>query len=215
MRDDRGFTLVEMLVAMAMFSILIIIAVTAAIQLSRASVTASSRSESSSAILNAFQLLDRQVRYADGINYAGVGTSGASYVEFRSPARPNPSDPSVTDPATCSQWRFLPSTGVLQSRSWNDVIGVTLPGWQTRATDVAGLAGSEYPFTVYPATVSGSAYQRLGLELEAGGAKSEDKTQIDTVFVARNSSISSPSNADSNGDGKSDVPVCNPTGYRP
>jgi len=53
------------------------------------------------------------------------------------------------------------------------------------------------------------------LTLQAGDPVIGGETSIDAVFVARNSSLLSPSNIDVNNDGNSDNPVCRPTGSRP
>jgi len=60
-----------------------------------------------------------------------------------------------------------------------------------------------------------STQQQLRLTLESGDAAIGGETSIDSVFVARNSSVLSPSNVDVNNDGNSDNPVCRPTGSRP
>lgn len=207
---DRGFTLTEVLIAMMVFSLIIALSAVAVTQLARAATDASVRSQSSTNVLLAFQTLDRQVRYSSAINYPGVGTGGASYVEFRTLAASSP-----TGQDLCTQWRYLPTTGILQMRQWRDTPSPALPAWTTKASLVATPASTTYPFQLYPATASGNTTQSLHLVLEAGGARAEGRTEVDTILVARNSSLASASNPDANGDGQSDTPVCRPVGSRP
>ncbi len=54
------------------------------IGLLRTTADAESRSRTASAIVTVTQLLDRQARYADSINFPGTGASGARYIESRS-----------------------------------------------------------------------------------------------------------------------------------
>lgn len=206
--DDRGYTLVELSVSMFIFSILGAVVLTALIGLSRSTSDAQERSLSASSIVSVTQSLDRQVRYADSINYPGTGTADRRYIEFRTPAASSP-----TGATQCTQWRYLPAEGRLESRTWRDGVAPTLPPFTTRMTGIERRAGTDYPFEMVPATPSGSLVQRLRITIEAGSPRTGSESSL--AFVARNSSVQSPSNVDANGDGRSDTPICNPTGYRP
>ena len=205
---DRGFTLIELLVAMMVFSIFIAVAITAVVQVSRTTLATQSRATSAEADLNAFQNLDREVRYADSINFPGISATGRRYVEFRLPAAST-----ASGLAECYQWRFDPATSVIQRRHWIDQTGVALPSFTTMVTNVADLGGSTYPFVMQPASSGGLPVQQLQIRISSG--LSSGATDITTSFVAKNTSTSSPSNADLNGDGSSDTPVCLATGNRP
>src|SRR5690554_5727752 len=198
--DDSGFTLIELLVAMALFTIFIGLFLTAVVALIRGTGQAKITAETSSQALLVFQSIDRQVRYADAINAPGNGTSGARYIEYRIPGE---SAPSGVD--TCHQWRFVPSSGRIQTRQWSDVTGHTPGAWSTKLTTANAPvpANPNYPFALIPATPSGSAKQQFALTINAGSPTYKAKADVTSVFVARNSSISSPSN------------VCLTTGSRP
>jgi prepilin-type N-terminal cleavage/methylation domain-containing protein len=206
-RGDRGYTLIELTISMFVFSILAAVVLTALIGLSRATSDAQARSISASGIVSVTQGLDRQVRYADSINYPGTGTLGRKYIEFRTPAAS-----SATGFTQCTQWRFWPAEGRIETRTWRD--GTTPPtAWATRMTEVIDRNVATYPFEMIPANPSGSLAQRLRITIEAGSARTGSESSL--AFVARNSSVQSPSNVDANLDGSSDSPICNPTGYRP
>lgn len=205
---ESGFSLMELVVAMGIFTIFVAMFMTAVINLTQGATRAQLTAEASSGVLTVFQNLDRQVRYADAINFPG-DAGGATYIEFRTPASSAP-----TEVTTCTQYRFLPTEGRIESRSWPDVAGATPTAWSTKLTTVIDKPGANYPFKLIPATSTGSARQQLELRLEAGNESMDAGAAISTTFVARNSGTTSPSNSDSNGDGQSDAPVCLSTGSR-
>jgi prepilin-type N-terminal cleavage/methylation domain-containing protein len=208
--DDSGFTLVELIVAMAVFAIFLTMLIASVIGITRASSRAQLLTQSSSSVLAVFQNLDRQIRYANAINFPGTGASGARYVEFRTG-----SDSSSSGVTTCTQWRFNPTTKTIQSRQWPDVTGATATAWSTKITTVVNLGGATYPFQMIPAAVNGSAMQQLVLSVSSGTDLTTPGAAISTTFVARNSSIQSPSNSNVVVAGTSDTPVCLATGSRP
>jgi prepilin-type N-terminal cleavage/methylation domain-containing protein len=201
-RDDSGFSLVELIIAMAIFSIFITILLASILGITRASNKAQVVSQTSTGVLSVFQTLDRQIRYADAINYQGAGPTGIQYIEFRTPAASSPSGVSI-----CTQWRFVPTTKVIQSRTWNE--GAT-PGtvWMTNLANVVNDGGANYPFQLLPASaaVGASLFQQLKLTVDAGNSPVSGAS-ITTTFVARNSTAS-PSNASTLVAGVSDTPVC-------
>src|SRR5690606_23012710 len=109
----------------------------------------------------------------------------------------------------------------LQVRTWRDIPTATRTDWNTIATDVRNdLSGSSpnLPF-VLNAAGGTETRQQLVVSFDVGrGAAGADATtgaDVGTVFVARNSSESSPSNADLNLDHVSDTPVCSSHLERP
>jgi len=208
--DESGFTLVELIVAMTIFAIFLSMLVASVIGITRASSRTQLLTQSSSAVLAVFQNLDRQIRYANAINFPGVGPSGARYIEFRTGADSSPSG--VT---TCTQWRINPATKSIQSRTWQDVTGAVASGWSTKITTVVDLGGANYPFKMIPAAVNGSAMQQLVLSVSSGTDLITPGAAISSTFVARNSSIQSPSNPNVIVAGTSDTPVCLASGSRP
>ncbi|WP_159078208.1 PulJ/GspJ family protein [Salinibacterium hongtaonis] len=208
--EQSGFTLIEMVVAVGIFAIFMSLFLSAVIGLTRGTTQAKLNAETSSEVLIVFRAMDRQVRYADAINFPGVGSSGAKYVEFRTP-----SSSSVSGLTMCTQWRFTPAKGTMESRQWQDIAGATPSPWSVKTASMIDTAGANYPFKMAPATTTGSARQQLVLTLNAGNPDANAVSEVSTTYVARNSSILSESNADANGDGQSDHLICNRTGLRP
>lgn len=208
--DDGGLTLIEAIISMAIFAIFVAILMTSTVSLTRAASRAEIVARSANSVLTVFQNLDRDVRYADAINFPGLGASGAEYVEFRVPRRNTTTNP------TCTQWRFNSNTGLLQMRRWDDLGSNSSPtAWSTQLTRVVNDPAPGYPFAMVPAKLGGSTMQQLTLTVSAGTLDPTFGAEVSTGFVARNSSIQSPSNSDAAAAGKSDTPVCTFSGSRP
>lgn len=207
---DDGVTLLELIVAMGIFLIFVALILGTTVTLARSASRTQLVAESSNSTLTLFASLDRQTRYADSINFPGAGaTAGSRYVEFRVPGV------SVATGGTCTQWRFRPDLSRIESRSWQDLPGVVAPiAWGTKLTNVIDDGGASYPFALIAASNGGSTMQQFVITVHAGNASLNAGAAMNTMFVARNSSILSPSNADANNDGVSDVSVC-PGGNRP
>jgi len=211
--DDAGITLIEVLTAMVIFSVVVAISFSGMVIMTRNTVRSQQTTASADDLRLVFQRLDRQVRYAESINYPGVGPSGARYVEFRTGATV-----SKTGVAVCSQWRYVPSTKVLQRRQWNDGAGATPGAWQTvikNVADDATATATTYPFAVSKADGT-HPHQVLTLRVVASRSTvPAPAADTQTALVARNSTERSLSNADNNGDGASDTPICTTGTSRP
>ncbi|ASD23182.1 hypothetical protein B7495_14570 [Cryobacterium sp. LW097] len=201
-------TLLELIVAMGIFLVFMALILTTTVTLAQSATRAQMTAEASNSTLVVFGNFDRQVRYSEAINFPGTGSTGARYVEYRSPGN------STTD-ATCTQWRFVPSLNRLEFRSWKDVSGVVLPGFSTKLTNVIDDGGSDYPFKLTPADLNGSELQQLTVSVHSGNARLNAEAAMSTTFTARNSSLDSASNKDADNNQVSDTPICNVTGYRP
>ena len=205
--DASGFSLIELIVAMSIFTIFIAVFLAAVVGLARGATQAQVRAEATTGVLQVFQNIDRQVRYADAINYPGLGlASGYRYIEFRTPA-----SSSVTNKTTCTQWRYLPDLNRIESRQWEDSSGSVATNWNTKLTTVIDRPEVTYPFELIPA--AGNARQELKLTIEAGNSSVAASSEIETTFVARNSK-GSPTSIVGAG-GQSVSPVCQRAALRP
>jgi prepilin-type N-terminal cleavage/methylation domain-containing protein len=205
-RDDAGFSLTEVMVTMAVMSVVMVVFTAAILQVYRTSGKAESISIVQSQLKIAFQRFDRQVRYSSWIAQPGkVGT--AWYVEWAG-----------YDGSQCYQLRLetAPASGqegpnnargVLQMRTWPRATppAAGTPG-QTIANNLMA-PDSSGPFERQAAGVStGSGtgsdftpdFQRLRVRLTA--QRGDSTAQVDTTFTALNTSRNTPATNDcSNG----------------
>lgn len=209
---DEGYTIIEVIVSIGIFTLFIAMMLTTIVAISQSATRTQLVGESTNGAITVFGALDRQARYSDSINYPGTNY-GKRWVEFRTPAE------STKDRITmCTQWMYDPAAAVLKSRTWNDTAGSAVKPWVVRLTNVINDGpgpGSTYPFTLVPAGDNGSSLQQLVVALHAGNKARNEGAQFTSSFVARNSSIKSPSNVDNNNDKSSDTPVCTRSGSLP
>lgn len=205
---DAGLTLTELLVSMGIFTIVLVVFMGGLLTMTRSTVRAQDVTDAGDALRKAFQTMDREIRYSSSINLPGTGPSGAHYVEFITTERPDDQEP------LCTQWRYDPSARTLQVRTWLDVPSATRGGWRMIATDVRNDVTGTSPRLPFVVKTAGGTFTRQQLEvnLDVGrgdpGPGQTTGADVATTFVARNSSYQSPSNADLDGDGQSDTPVC-------
>jgi prepilin-type N-terminal cleavage/methylation domain-containing protein len=188
--DDRGVTLVEVSVGMAIMSVFAAIFTSAMLQVYRSVNTTESRSWAATQVQVAFQRLDKEIRYAKKINTpALVGTKW--YVEYLTYAMPSGSSTGVW---TCHAVRLNGTS--LQVLSWSKDATPDPSAFATIMSDVQATDSTAGPFSI-PAAVSGANdLQQLRLAVTArGGTNSTAASgQLDVTFTALNSSSTAKTN---------------------
>ena len=143
--EDSGFTIVELVVAMSIFTIVLAIYFSALISMSKTTVRAQGAVDASDALRATFNVLDHQVRYASAINIPGKGTSSSAwYVEFEATKLPQGA------PNMCYQWRLDPTTHVLSTRTWTEDGTSVVTAWRGVSWNVQAAGGAS-PFEFTPA----------------------------------------------------------------
>jgi type II secretory pathway component PulJ len=175
-------TLAELMVAMAVTSVVMLVATAGMVQMYRAGNRTDVLSGEMTQLQTAFQALDRSVRYATAISQPNTSPSagGDWYVEWSS------LDGTTT---ACSQLRLDPSAGLLQRRS--EPAAGQLGAWATVASFLAGTQ----PFTLEPASTSGYPHQRLTVDVTvrpATGSSSSARRSIFS-FTALNTTLATVS----------------------
>lgn len=196
-RDDSGFTLVELMAAMFIFSILLVIFTAGISAMSRSTVRVTATGEAMTDLNRLYNRLDKEVPYASAINRS-VQSGGDWYLEYYTESTEAGTRP------FCTQYRLDTSAGVVQARRWNTQGALGLTPWSTLAVDVVPRGGS--PFVMHPANDT-YVRQRLTLAVDVDQPATPTQ-QLDTTFVARNTDSETGTNPDQNGDGRSDHEVC-------
>jgi prepilin-type N-terminal cleavage/methylation domain-containing protein len=179
---QSGFTIIELMVAMLVFSIFLAIITTSILALTRSGTRIQVAAVSTNQELSVFQRLDKAIRYADGINPQGTGAID-TYIEFRTPG--NSTASGVT---TCTQWRYDPVAATVASRTWKDGNFSTVTAWSVMLTNVANDGGANYPFQYIAPDNAGRSLEEMVLTLDAGNTVVKGAA-ISTTFVARNSAV--------------------------
>jgi prepilin-type N-terminal cleavage/methylation domain-containing protein len=147
--DDRGVTLVEVLVSMSIMSIVGAMVTVGLVQIHRLTSRSEARSTAQSQVRLAMLRLDKEVRYAAAISQEGV-VGNDQYAEFLV---------ANATSAQCVQLRV--SGGQLQRRTWTHQASPVRPtAWTPIASDVT----SPRPFR-FIAPDGDVEYQRLEISL--------------------------------------------------
>jgi prepilin-type N-terminal cleavage/methylation domain-containing protein len=186
-RDDRGMSMVELTVGMVVMSVMMAMFMTSVVQIFRAANKTDNIATSQSQISIAFQRLDTEIRYAEGLSTPT--TSAPWYVEFVTAA---------TGTAICTQLWLDTTAGQLKRRTWTQggsysrIVGVPLASGITPTAGGGPPAGQ--PFRVLSPDTTYNV-QRLQLRLTAttGGGTSGSTQNLDVTFTAMNTSMSTAS----------------------
>ena len=189
--DETGTSLLEVVVGLAIMSIFMGMFTTAILTMTTGTTKSQAINLASGQLNQAFQNLDKTVRYATAISTPGVGTpSGDAYVEFRS---------TNTGSEVCTQLRADIASQQLQRRTWTIVNSVasTASGWAPLASGISNggvTSGTDQPFALVPIASSSVAFQQLVVNLVAptGNGASKTTSRSSLTFTAVNSTIPVP-----------------------
>lgn len=119
--EEDGFSLIELLVSMAILAVLFTVVISATTTMFRDVRKQTGATDSTSQSRKVTTLFDKTVRYANFVTLPGSNAGGtATYVEWRTGV-------SMTSPQTCTQWRYTPATKKLEQRSWSTTAPVSVP----------------------------------------------------------------------------------------
>ncbi|MFI6072033.1 type II secretion system protein J [Actinoplanes sp. NPDC051343] len=188
-KNDEGYSLLEVMMAMVCTGILMTLVTSAVIQIYHSVNSVDAVSAAQSQIDTAFSRLDKEVRYARGISDPAA-VSGDPYVEYLL---------SADSVDTCVELRLRTSTGELQRRQWVKNQSPLVPtAWQTLASSV--IAATPFAVTsTRPVLPSDSPYQSLTLDvtsvtgggsgLSASAARAGSRRETTVTFTALNAII--------------------------
>src|SRR5690554_6186509 len=105
-RED-GMTLVELIVAMGILTIMLTVSMAAITTMTKDAVRSKSVTDAADQLRVTFQQMDKEIRYASAINAQG-STSTGYYVEYLVEAN------AASGAEQCVQWRYVTASGELQ-----------------------------------------------------------------------------------------------------
>jgi len=130
---ESGTTMIEIVVAMVIMTIAGSIFVGAVVSLSRTTNYAQAVTDSATNTNQAYQALDRTVRYASAISQPGLGVGATKhwYVELQD---------TTSGTAECTQLRVNTTTQQLQRRTWPATGVAPINGWVPIASGITNGA---------------------------------------------------------------------------
>ncbi|MFI7599399.1 type II secretion system protein J [Actinoplanes sp. NPDC049681] len=173
---DAGFTLLELMVSLAILSVAVSIFMTGLVQIFRSTSKIESASIAQSQVETAYDRLDREVRYASALSIQDV-VNGDPYIEYRT---------ENSGASLCTELRLHVADQQLQRRTWVDgPAPITPTPWVPLASGVSGA----HPFTSFDADGTND-WQRLTIDLTAvaGGEGGVTSKSLTVTFTALNTS---------------------------
>jgi len=205
-RDERGSSLLEVMVGMAIGLIFLGVFTGAIVMLFQTSNRANALTASSGQTDVAFARLDKSIRYASEISKPGTTATGW-YVEFMTKA---------TGPQICTQLQLGSASGQLAARTWTVVPGSSVTPtpspfvpWASGLTNGNAPANANdqtAPF-VLRTTGTNVGFEQLIVNLVATSGSPPVPAQSNATFTALNSATAATSGTPSS--------ACTFTGNRP
>jgi prepilin-type N-terminal cleavage/methylation domain-containing protein len=184
--DEAGFTLIELIVVMSIFSMILVIITGTIVGMLTQTRRETGTSDNLDGQRRVIETLDRSVRFASDINTPGTGSDGGLYVEYEVG--------NSGQQQTCYQYRWEPSTQVIQSRTWQPPLNgggsVTATSWATVASGITQYNGLPV-FSM--GAVTGAVHEELDIQFtithQEGPARS---SQASVALTAINSAEAVP-----------------------
>jgi prepilin-type N-terminal cleavage/methylation domain-containing protein len=192
-RDERGYSLTELLVSMAIFAILLALITAATISMFSSLRRQTGQTDNLDNSRKVITLLDKQVRYANAVNTPGTGTDGNFYVEWRTG--------NLNQQQTCYQWRWVTAAKTLEWRTWQpDLFGgagtPVASAWVPEGNGVS-KSGATPIFSITPDTAAVTTSRELLTItfVSTHGKPAKSTTSKVSITAANTTSSSAPASA--------------------
>ena len=176
-RDDAGFTLVEVAIAMLVLSVLLAVFVRAVSLMTSTTTRVTTTGEAATEGRAASDALGRQLGTATATN-TPVLAGGNWYLEF------SVDEVKAGADRQCNQWRYQPSSQRLEYRTWSTVTLAATP-WITVSDAVVNNTSTQPPFAVY-ASDSAFMLPRVAVDLRLA-TTAGSVVQVQGQYTLRNS----------------------------
>lgn len=188
--SDEGTSLIELLVVMIIFTMIMAIITTAIVNMVHQSQKESGQSNNLNSSRKVIEMFDHSVRYANAITTPGTGTDGSYYVEFRTG--------NTGQQQTCTQWRFVPTGGKMQWRTWQPPLSglgsVTATSWSTAAIGMSKV-GVAQVFSIAPSSAADTKEELVVQFTATSGAPPTSSTSQVTITAINSPSPIAPTTA--------------------
>jgi hypothetical protein len=178
---------------MIVFTMIMAIITSSIVNMVHTSQRESGQSNDLNAARKVISLLDHSVRYANAITLPGTGTDGSYYVEFQTG--------NTGQQQTCTQWRYVPTGGMMQWRTWQPPLtGNATPTPTTWSTAAIGfsLVGTNQVFSIAPVSTADTR-EELNVQFTATSGAPPTSSVSQVSLTAINSAQSgAPSTATCN-----------------
>jgi prepilin-type N-terminal cleavage/methylation domain-containing protein len=189
---DQGTSLIELMVVMIIFTIILGIITSAIINMEHQGQKENGQANDMDAARKVINLLDYSVRFANAVTLPGTGTDGSLYVEWQSG--------NTGQQQTCTQWRFVPTGGKLQYRTWQPPLSgvgtVTPSGWATAAIGISQV-GATPVFSITSGTKTATSSkldtkEELAVQFTATSGVPATSSSTQVTLTAINTTSQSP-----------------------
>lgn len=188
-RNDRGMTLIELVVSMAVMGVVLTMVTGAIVAIYNATNKVDGVTASASQVAIAMSRLDGSIRYASAIGKPVTSPNGSVSVRYLA----NEPDADGADAPSCFELRLDTSTEQLQQRRWASGETAGSAHWVPLATGIEpSAAGGAAPFTVSGLGEGGSTpNQQLRVRFDAvsGTGPYQERSVTDIEFTAFNAEI--------------------------
>ncbi len=170
-REDRGLSLVEVLVAMTLSTIVFGIAATAVVDMMKNTQLITARSEAVRQMYLASQQIERQVR-SGNVLYPDTSSGTLKiYTQANGSQR-------------CVRWRLDRPTGELLTRSWSSSDVNDKTSWRVVAQNVTNPSGVQ-PFVVQAGSPYGGRLLEVNLQIKSD-VRGKQSDQVRLAISGRN-----------------------------
>ena len=184
-RDDAGFSIIELIAAMAVFAVLLLVFAKAIGLMTVTTARVTANTNSATQMRQATDLLSRQLGVAAATN-SPVKVGSVWYLEFETDAVAAGTDP------VCTQWRYTAATGRLEYRTWSTV-RLVASAWFAAARNLVNDPVTQPPFTVYPSD-TGFSLPRMAVDLVARTSQG-NVLETEGQYTLRNATAAGPPSA--------------------
>lgn len=191
-RDDRGMTLVELLVAMSILSIVLLVFSSALASVQMAVVRQDNLSRTNDQLRLAIQQMDREIRSGQVLFDPALEVGSCSGCQPGFTLRIYTESNANTVGATCVLWKLgTTSPYQLESARWTDSPDPPTPPWRVVAT---GVVNGDPSINLTPFTLeSGSRTLDVQFAVNQDLAnRSTQTTYVQASFTGRNTSAGTP-----------------------